>query len=530
MGQSATQPGTRASAAVLAGDRVPAILFPAPDTTTAPRTDEPEFFRDLNLDQIVATITAGREEYDLQAFFYAPLTNLDQIAFRHEVMRDLENEKLFAALKAFSGRMHAMRESLGAEKNLQFQYQKERALLNAAAAYCAAVSGLRSDLDTSGARSRGLLAMRDFLTQYVESAAFKTLSLETGQVKEGIDNVRYCVLINETNVTVRNYDAEPDYSAEVEDAFGIFKQAAVKDYRVSFPESPGMNHVEAMILDYVAKLNPAAFAAMDAFYSKHAAFGDRAVLEFDRGIQFYLAYQEYMGVFKSVGLPFCFPTVSDTSKDTVCRRGFDLSLAHKLIAANVPPVCNDYQLTGVERMMVVTGPNQGGKTTFARGFGQHHYLASLGLPVPGSEARLFLVDRVFTHFDSEEDIKNLHGKLKDDLVRMNRILSQATAKSLVVMNELFASTSLEDAMFLGKKIMESMGQRDVIGIYVTFLDELSALNEKTVSMVAAIVPNDPTQRTFRIERKPASGLAYAIALAQKHGLTYESLKQRLSSR
>jgi DNA mismatch repair ATPase MutS len=152
----------------------------------------------------------------------------------------------------------------------------------------------------------------------------------------------------------------------------------------------------------------------------------------------------------------------------------------------------------------------------------------VGLPVQGTEARVFLVDRIFTHFDSEEDISTLHGKLKDDLVRIHKVVQQATPKTLVVMNEIFSSTTLEDAIFLGKKVLDGLAKADVVGVCVTFLDELSSLNEKVVSMVATIVPENPTQRTFRIERMPANGLSYAVALAEKYRLTYGRLKERIS--
>jgi DNA mismatch repair protein MutS len=504
------------------------VLSNTVDSATRRETREaPDFFGDLNLDQIVGAITAGQEEYDLMPFFYIALHDINTIVYRHEVMRDLENQVTLKYIKSFNERMRSVRMHLTQADKSYYTYQREAWFLDAVEIYCDGVDCLSQDLNSSGIASRALAAFRDFLKGYTESAPFQTVHREAKQLKADLSTVQYCVLINGRSVKVRNYDSEVDYSAEVITTFKKFQQGAAKDYRLKFDDCEEMNHVEAQILSCVALLYPQIFSRLDDFCARNGAFADETISVFDREIQFYIAYLEYIRTLKRKGLSFCYPKVSDSSKEIYSRDGFDAALATKLLTDKAPVVCNDFHLDGMERIIVVSGPNQGGKTTFSRFFGQLHYLASLGLPVPGSEARLFLFDRLFTHFENEENIKNLRGRLHDDLVRIRDILHQATASSIIIMNEIFTSTALDDAIFLGKQVIQEILELDSLCVYVTFIEELSTISRKTVSMVSTVVPEDPTVRTFKVLRRPSDGLAYAQSIAEKYRLTYERVKERI---
>jgi len=503
------------------------ILFPDRDENGRQEVEESAFFRDLNLDQIVDAVIAGKEEYNLKPFFCAPLHDVETIRYRHEVMRDMEDGTLMAQIKGFAEKMTIVRRYLAMVKKLYFNEHKKGWFLEAALVYCEAVNDLARDLGSANLKSRGFSGFREYVTQYVRSPGFQSLVTEARTVKDGLSSVRYCVIIQSGKFKVMQYAGETDYSVEVKKTFEKFKQGAVKDYRLDLENRSGMNHIEAKILEFVARLYPEQFAALDRFCAGHARFVDETLRVFDREIQFYIAYLEFISTFKARKLAFCYPRVSTDRREVHVHDGFDLGLAHTLLGPDTKVVCNDFFLQEPERIIVVSGPNQGGKTTFARMFGQLHYLAVLGCPVPGREARFFLFDRILTHFEREEDIRNLRGKLEDDLVRVHDILARSTPDSILIMNEIFTSTTLNDAVFLSKEILERVMEIDALCVWVTFIDELSTLGEKTVSMVSTVVPENPAMRTFKIVRKPADGLAYALSIAEKHRLTYKQIMERI---
>jgi hypothetical protein len=487
----------------------------------------PDYFHDLNLDQVVSAITAEYREYRLEGFFRVPLSDISQIVHRQSIMRDLEQPAVDEAIRDFARQMRSMRVHLERARDLDYEQEKQRWFLNAVKAYCDGVRLLGDRLPVLDLQSRGLQTLRECITAYVRSSAFDALSAEVTRLIDGLSAIRYALLIRNGSITVLRYGGEPEYTSVIESLFERFRGGATHDYRAKFEHPGRLDHVEAQVLDRIGWLYPELFAAIDAFCSAHAEFLDDDIARFDREIHFYLAYLAYVGPLRRAGLRFCYPGVSTTSKEVEAYDAFDIGLAANLIREGGTVVTNDFSLRDPERIIVVTGPNHGGKTTFARMFGQLHYLAALGCPVPGTSANLFVFDRLFTQFERQESIENLRGKLQDDLVRFRRTVDDATSKSIVIMNEVFSSTTVQDALFLSRKILAELSRLDLLAVCVTFLDELASFDEKTVSMVSTVDPSDPSIRTFKLVRMPANGLAYALAVAEKHRVTYQWLKNRI---
>src|SRR5581483_4577246 len=125
----------------------PSILFDsASPRPAAGEGGAPTCFSDLNLDQVVAAVTAGREEYGLEPFFFAPLRDVASVTYRQDVFRDLDGTLLFDRVCAFAQRMRSMRDDLAQADKLRNRYQKERWFLDAVDTYCAAVTRLVDDL------------------------------------------------------------------------------------------------------------------------------------------------------------------------------------------------------------------------------------------------------------------------------------------------------------------------------------------------------------------------------------------------
>ena len=524
------------------------VLYPTKEQHDQLRhTEAPLVFRDLNFDLMFESIISSNQGYDLAGLYYTPLHDPETIRYRQAVMRDFEDEDIRLAFTGFSTAVHSVgslmneilfsrRPTVPIRKRLfpsrrpsdhwSGNYAKKGQMLDCADRYCQAVIHLHDSLIGLSPDSTGLREFTRYLSDYCASIGFTELCSYIKALREELSKVEYCMLIKDGSIRVREYGGQADYSREIIALFDKFRQGDVRDYRHKLPEAPHAMHVEAAVLRLVANYYKEVFGRLDSFCAEYHQFIDSLIFRVSDEVRFYLSWLDYIAPLKEEGLPFCYPKLCEDAAHLHCIEGFDIVLAG---VKGRDTVTNDFTLDAPECVIAITGPNQGGKTTFARSIGQLHYLANLGLCVPGREAAVYLCDDIFTHFSREEDITAQVGKLMDDLLRLREVYDNASKRSIIIINEIFSSTTLSDALHLSNQMMDIFSERSALFIIVTFIDEIASRGPETVSMMSTVKADDLMERTYKIVRKPPDKLAYAIDLAGSRGLTYDQICGRLGS-
>ena len=193
---------------------------------------------------------------------------------------------------------------------------------------------------------------------------------------------------------------------------------------------------------------------------------------------FYRYALNMIGYMKNLGIPYCLPEISDEGENGGCSAEFaglcDITLAAAFKDSETPfeVVKNDYILKESDKINIITGANQSGKTTFLRSFGSALAFARAGLPVPAVSAKTNLFSNMYTHFQRyDEDLKN-EGQLDTELAEMKSIVYSAKKDSIILMNESFSSTGLKDATQIASDVLSAFCRIGAKVIYVTHIPDI----------------------------------------------------------
>lgn len=491
------------------------------DPEESPYRDEarPPFFWDLNLDRIVERIQALWQREVASFYYYLPANGACE-DYRREVFGDVKNSGAYEGLCRFVERMEEHSRLRENKEKVHLDLQKSFLHVQEAFVYCQALAALAQVLEPLKLSSQGMRAFRETLCRYLDSPEFKGLQETARELISEIGRVRLTVTYENDRITVT-----PGETAGAYDTFLMqcFPGQNVR-MRGPFSLSADLSELEQELLGLVRKQNPEIFENAERFCRSFPDYEKEVFLRFASEIQYYLSFYGFEQEMGQQGFCFAVPRVGE-DVPMEAEGLYDLALACVRASQGQKVVSNDMFYGADERFFVLTGPNQGGKTTFARSLGQLVYFAKMGLDVPAKKAGLGHFGGLLTHFSVEESVETGRGKLKEELVRLAPMMQDACAGAFVVINELFTTAANYDACIMGKRVLEHFLKSGCRGIYVTHLRELSKEGQGIVSLRAMLDENG--RQSFRIMRCPAEESAGAAQQAGRHGLTYEQLRERL---
>ena len=275
-----------------------------------------------------------------------------------------------------------------------------------------------------------------------------------------------------------------------------------------------------------------------AALKKYGKLATASLVGFRDELTFYVAAVGMIERLRERGLGMIRPNILPTTQRTLqATKAYNLHLA--LIKPDAPIIPSDIDMDDNGRIFILTGPNGGGKTTYLQAVGLVQLFAQLGLYVPADAASISPVDNIYTHYQGEERPEAGTGRFGEEAQRLQQLFAEATAESLILLNESLASTSAGESLYLAQDVVQLFRQMDVRAIFATHLHQLAANvdeinqangNGKVVSIVASAKDVEDGKRSFEVVRGEPIGRSYAQELAARYGIDYEQLTKLLRDR
>jgi hypothetical protein len=522
---------------------------------------------DLGLDELARALSLDARSADrLRAVLLALSDDPATIAYRQDALEDvLSNPALADGLAALLPSLNQLGFYGNPARPNEPALQQTLYRLGELELYVDCVQLLRELLQAQGdgLRSPAFRLLRDALIEIEQESTFQELRAELpdmltkvrniGSVTIGVNLDQHMLPAEATLLSVNTHRFRGATLPLLGKLSPSETRGLARLHRVTLPNGMPATRENMMLVPLFKDLNEVlesvARPIADAL-ARFARANSQFLVALDGEIGFYLGAARWIRLLLAAGLPMSRPQIAPPEE-----RGFEARalynpiLAMRLLGRDPNAdlghivVTNDVRFDDDGRIFILTGPNQGGKTTFIQAIGLAHVLAQAGLHVPGQAARLSPADAIYTHFATGEHPELESGRLGEEARRLSEIFGRATRNSLILLNESLSSTSPNESLLLARDVVRGMRVLGTRAIFATHLHGLAAeagqINAGTAgdSAVASLVsqtePGDGDaagRRTFRIVPGPPMGQSYARDIARRHGISYEQIVAAIHGR
>ncbi len=506
---------------------------------------------DLSIDFLAAHLSHEKEEQPkLRHLLMQMPVDPAVIAYRQAIYKDLKNvpdvcermQEIFDMMQFYTMDINR---SIYEKSSIWELVTRLRSLQN----YVSSISQLQELLKGRAFRSDGMRMLVHHIERISTESGFSELAKDLEMLGDDVDGIRSMTL--GVNFDSEFYPDEVGIISLNPYAFGekgvlerflhFHRQKNTSDAdltpftmlthekKPSAAESPLMNNLTQI----VERMLPTATRKLHKILKKYTDVSGMALARLGDELMFYLRCIELETKLAAAKLPCCIPEFSEN--ETILSDFYNVKLAICHLNGTVENsiVCNDLQFTKSRNILILTGPNRGGKTILTQGAGLAFLLFQHGMFVPCSSGKIRLCDGIYTHFPADENQTVALGRLGEESERFRMICETATSESLLLFNESFATTSHSESLYIAQDVLKYLCCLGARTCFNTHMHELAEQTEqlrceKSVCGAASVVMGQREgEDAYRIRYEKPNGKSYAHDIALQYGITFEQLLENL---
>lgn len=319
--------------------------------------------------------------------------------------------------------------------------------------------------------------------------------------------------------------------------FGTVQQnVATHDVHIETSDLTGGDPISSALKKPVTNIMKRTVNDIKSTLKRYVNISGYALTSLMPEITFYVRWAQLTDKILATGMPMCKPEILPADhREIHLRDVYNLKLAiNKARGEDITIITNDIDFDERYRIFILTGPNRGGKTIFTQAVGLTALMAQWGVFVPASAAQISPCDNIFTHFPADENDTVDLGRLGEESLRLSQIFDRATGRSMLLLNESLATTSVAEGLFIARDVVKAMrylGARSVFNTHMhdlaRGLDQFNAECEGDSRVESLVTGVHDGERSFKVAIIPPQGTSYAKDIAVRYGVTFENIKEHI---
>ena len=517
------------------------------------------YIDDLMTDR-VASMICRRNPASVQKLFREMCTDTEVISYRLDALEDImHNPKLSPALHTAADRLleTEKKNSGGNGSPDSFTALGDRIeMLDSYISCMESLNTLSEELGDS-IKSSAFKSFFSIIKERCECGEFIQMKRDISELKEAFSQkIRSVTVAINFNAEMRpisagivNFSDKP--AGEKQNVFDrlFYKTSAYSDTVVSGRLRSGVPNEDG----YLNEADKALFEALEKLTSSYMRRLESALRAYDRlSFQKISMLSDQLDIFDGMtaiasscearGIKMCRPQFSDTPRTARLTDLFDPCFYFKAAAADSEAkgddlvVTNSLEMDDSGRFFILTGANNGGKTTFVRGLGLCFLLAQTGFYVPAEECVISTADFIFTHFPKEEETGINASRFTTEIKDLKIISDLAEENSLLLMNESIQSTTPKECAEIAEELVRIFCIIGVRGVFATHITELAGKCGEISSdpdcrsipqSIVADVDETSGKRLYRIRKGMPLKQSYAADIFRSFGINAENVRKRV---